>query len=100
MTRQFRIHGDEYFETGRERLWQHLTQPAFLCDCFPGVDEILHIDERSAAIRVRPGFSFLRGVLDVEFQFLESESPSRALASTQMLAIGSSAELEVVFHIM
>jgi carbon monoxide dehydrogenase subunit G len=75
-------------------VWQSLVRPAFLCQCFPGVDRVLRTDDRSAAVIVRPGFSFVRGTLEVSFEFAETDPPRSTRVIIQIKSIGSSAELE------
>ena len=88
------LKGEEKFDQPPDTLWQSLANPDFLCQCFPGVDRVVRSDERSAAVVVRPGFSFIRGTLDVTFEFAETDPPRAARVRIQIRGIGSSAELE------
>jgi carbon monoxide dehydrogenase subunit G len=90
--------GEEKIEQPPDVLWLSLARPEFLCQCFPGVDRVVRSDDRSAAIVVRPGFSFVRGTLDVSFEFTETDAPRSARALIHVKGIGSSAELEMQFH--
>jgi carbon monoxide dehydrogenase subunit G len=86
--------GEEPFDQPPERVWQSLTDPRFLCECFPGVASVRHADDRSATFEVRPGFSFLRGTLRVSCEFVEKQPPTHARATIRVQGIGSSAELQ------
>src|SRR5262245_21921482 len=88
------LKGEETIEHPPESLWQSLVKPEFLCQCFPGVDRVVRSDERSATVVVRPGFSFIRGTLDVSFEFAETDPPRSARVLIHIRGIGSSAELE------
>src|SRR5262245_35298152 len=93
------IKGEEPFDQAPEILWASLSRPDFLCQCFPGLDRVLRCDDRSAAVIVRPGFSFVRGTLEVAFEFAEAEKPRFARVLIHIKGIGSSAELESTFHL-
>ena len=95
-----RLTGQEAFDRSPEELWHSLSKPEFLCQCFPGVDRVVRADDRSAAVIVRPGFSFVRGTLEVTFEFRDSLSPSDATIAVLVRGIGSSAELETRMHLM
>jgi hypothetical protein len=88
------LKGEEEFVQPPDILWQSLVRPEFLCQCFPGVDRVIRADERSASLVVRPGFSFIRGTLDVSFEFAETDPPHSARVLIHIKGIGSSAELE------
>lgn len=90
--------GREQFDQTPEAVWMALTRPEFLCRCFPGVDHVVRFDERSAVLVVRPGFSFVRGTLEVAFEFVETERQS-ANVQIQIKGIGSSAALSSSFQV-
>ena len=95
-----RFAGEEVFQHRPEELWPAFTNPTFLCQCFPGVDRVAHSDDRSAAVIVRPGFSFVRGTLEMAFEFAETHATSDARILIHIKGIGSSAELETRMHLM
>lgn len=91
--------GEERFENVPEEIWDALTNPEFLCQCFPGVDRVAHVDSRSATVVVRPGFSFIRGTLEVKFEFGELNAPVHGDVSIELKGIGISAWFEARFQI-
>ena len=93
------VTGEEKFDRPPELLWQSLLRPEFLCQCFPGVDRVLRTDDRSAALIVRPGFSFVRGTLEIAFEFADLQPPQSARVLIHIKGIGSSAELATQFEI-
>src|SRR5262245_46216091 len=93
------IQGDELFDQNPEALFGSLLRPEFLCQCFPGVDRVIRCDDRSAAVVVRPGFSFVRGTLEVAFEFAETDAPRSARVLIHIKGIGSSAELESLLQL-
>lgn len=92
--------GEQVFEQPPEILWPSLARPDFLCRCFPGVERVVRADERSAAVIVRPGFSFIRGTLEVAFEFADTDPPRMARVLIHIKGIGSSAELETRIEIV
>ncbi len=90
-----RVQGEEKFDQPPDVFWMSLARPEFICLCFPGVDRVVKSDDRSAAIVVRPGFSFVRGTLDVSFEFAETDPPRSARVLIHVKGIGSAAELEL-----
>ena len=95
-----RVTGDEKFDGPPDLLWQSLSRPEFLCQCFPGVDRVVRADDRSASLIVRPGFSFVRGTLEVSFEFAETDPPRSARVLIHIKGIGSSAELETRLEVL
>ena len=89
-----RVQGEEKFDQPPDVIWQSLSMPEYLCQCFPGVDRDVRCDERSASLIVRPGFSFVRGTLEIAFEFTETVPPRCARILIHIKGIGSSAELE------
>ena len=95
-----RVNGDEEFDQPPDVLWQYLSRPEFLCQCFPGVDRVVRADDRSASLIVRPGFSFIRGTIEVSFEFAETDPPRSARVLIHIKGIGSSAELETRLDVL
>lgn len=88
------LSGEEKFDQTPEVIWKSLAQPEFLCRCFPGVDRVIRSDERSMAVIVRPGFSFVRGTLEVSIEFVETDPSRSARVLIDVKGVGSSAQLE------
>jgi carbon monoxide dehydrogenase subunit G len=93
------ISGQEQFELPAETVWKSLVDPRFLCQCFPDVDRIVNADDRSATLIVRPGFSFVRGTLEISFEFVDLKPASHGQVTIQLKGIGSSAKLESAFDV-
>jgi carbon monoxide dehydrogenase subunit G len=93
------LNGQEEFDRPPAELWPSLSNPRFLCECFPGVDHVVRADDRSAALVVRPGFSFVRGTLEVTFEFLETNPTTSARVDVQLKGIGSSGRFEARFEL-
>lgn len=87
--------GKENFPCSQEQLWSKLSCPRFLCDCFPGVESVEQLDDRSATFRVRPGFSFLRGTLEVHLEIVDTQPQTQASARVRVRGIGSSAQATI-----
>jgi carbon monoxide dehydrogenase subunit G len=93
------IKGLEQLDKPPAIVWSSLSRPEFLCECFPGVDRLIRHDDRSAAVVVRPGFSFVRGTLEVSFEFTEADPLRSARVLIHVKGIGSSAELESLINL-
>src|SRR5688572_15619098 len=93
------ISGHQQFDLPAEVVWQSLVDPRFLCECFPNVDKIVAAGDRSATVIVRPGFSFVRGTLEVAFEFVDLLPTSQGRVSILLKGIGSSARLDAGFNL-
>ena len=95
----FHLEGEEEFDRPPAEGWRWLTDPQFLCDCFPDAESVVQADERSGVVRVRPSFSFMRGTLDISFEFVEKEPPTRTRVRVHVKGIASSAEADAQLHL-
>jgi carbon monoxide dehydrogenase subunit G len=93
------LSGEEQFDRPPAEVWPSLSSPQFLCECFPGVDRIVRADDRSAALIVRPGFSFIRGTLEVAFEFVAMEPAIRGCVDVHLKGIGSSGRFDARFDL-
>ncbi len=86
--------GERIFTLPPDQLWPKLRDAAFLATCIPdGVPHAGATRDR-AVCTVHPGFSFIRGSLDVTIEVLGGEEPTTLKFSQKSKGIGSSSEVE------
>jgi carbon monoxide dehydrogenase subunit G len=88
-----RFEGDRDFALPLPDVFARLTDVAFLVECIPDVETVRAAEGDRAELVLRPGFSFVRGTLEVTLRMLERAQPT---ARVQLLSrgIGSSSEVE------
>ncbi len=93
------LQGEQAFSLAREELWAKLTNLNFLVKCIPDVHEVREVKDKTASLVVRPGFSFVRGQLQLDIEKLEESRPDSARMLFQNKGIGTSAEVEASFQL-
>lgn len=86
--------GDKEFPRTPSELTQRLGDARFLASCIPGVEQIMQAEARQAVCRLRPGFSFVRGTLEVTLRVLDVEPEQSIRYHVHGKGIGSSNEIE------
>jgi carbon monoxide dehydrogenase subunit G len=88
-----RFEGDRDFALPPDELWAKLTDARFLVTCMPDVESVAQAEPARAVLVLRPGFSFVRGTLDVVLEVADvTASSARVLLHSR--GIGSSSEVE------
>jgi carbon monoxide dehydrogenase subunit G len=86
--------GERSFPQAPEQLWPKMRDAAFLAQCIPDGTPHEGATRDRAVCTVHPGFSFMRGSLDVTIQVLDSQEPGHVKFSQKSTGIGSSSEVE------
>ena len=86
--------GERIFALPPEQLWPKLRDAALLATCIPDATPHEGATRDQAVCTVRPGFSFMRGSLDVTIHVLGGEKPTTLKYSQHSKGIGSSSEVE------
>jgi carbon monoxide dehydrogenase subunit G len=89
-----RFEGDKDFPLAPAELWAKLTDARFLVQCIPDVESVKELEANRAVMVLRPGFSFVRGTLDMTLHVLDAVSPTSARYTVASKGIGSSADVE------
>jgi carbon monoxide dehydrogenase subunit G len=89
-----RFEGDKDFPQPPVELWAKLTDARFLVQCIPDVESVTEQEADHAVLVLRPGFSFVRGTLDVTLRVVDAVSPASARYVVVSKGIGSSADVE------
>lgn len=92
------LEGTKEFPLSRPELWAKLTDLRFLTKCIPDVSEVKEVSEKTASLVLRPGFSFVRGHMDLHIDKKEETPPEMALLALKTRGIGTSSEVEAAFH--
>jgi carbon monoxide dehydrogenase subunit G len=89
-----RFEGDRDFRQGPAEVWAKLTDARFLAQCVPDVETIRQAQPDRAELVLRPGFSFVRGTLDLTLQVADAVAPSSARLLLRAKGMGSSSDVE------
>lgn len=76
--------GVEQFRCSPARLFAALTEPEQFVATIPDLESSEAIDARKVRCVVRPGFSFLRGTLKLEIEFVDLQPPGEGAGSAAM----------------
>lgn len=76
------------------QLWPKMRDAAFLAACIPDGTPHEGGTRDRAVCSVHPGFSFMRGSLDVTLEILGGEEPTTMRYAQKSKGIGSSSEVE------
>jgi carbon monoxide dehydrogenase subunit G len=88
--------GDTDFPQLPAVVFAKLSDAGFLVQCIPGVEEIKKSEPAASICILRPGFSFVRGTLEITMQVAESVAGSKIGAVAHARGIGSSNDVEAV----
>jgi carbon monoxide dehydrogenase subunit G len=86
--------GDKDFPQAPAELWSKLSDARFLAESIPDVQSVTQAEAQAAALTVRPGFSFVRGTLDVTLRVAEPVEASSVRLLAHSKGIGSSSDVE------
>jgi carbon monoxide dehydrogenase subunit G len=86
--------GDQDFGRPPALVFAKLGDASFLVSCVPGVESVKEAGPDQAVCVLRPGFSFVRGTLEVTLQVLERvpEKSIRVLAHAKGIGSGNDVE--------
>jgi len=87
--------GDKEFALPPRAVFAKLNDARFLVGCIPGRESIAHADQRTAVCKLRPGFTFVRGELDMTIEIVETIPDSTVKYALRSKGIGSSSDVEV-----
>jgi carbon monoxide dehydrogenase subunit G len=94
------LEGERIFALPPEQLWPKLRDAAFLAQCIPEGTPHEGATRDRAGCTVQPGFSFMRGSLDVTIEVLGGVEPTSIQYRQQSKGIGSNSEVETGLTLM
>lgn len=80
-------------------VWGKLRDTRFLVQCIPGVESVAESGPDRAVCTLRPGFSFVRGTLELTLQVVEVEPGKTARLLLQSKGIGSTSDVEAAYTV-
>ena len=86
--------GERTFSLPPEQLWPKLRDAAFLAACIPDASPHEGATRDRAVCTVRPGFSFMRGSIDVTIDVIEGVEPKTVRYSQKSKGIGTTSQVE------
>jgi carbon monoxide dehydrogenase subunit G len=92
--------GDKEFQLPAASLWGKLSDARFLVQCIPDVQSVSQAGPDAAAFTIRPGFSFVRGTLDVNLRVTEAIEQKSLRLHVASRGIGSTSALEAGFTLL
>lgn len=91
--------GERPFELSAAALWARLRDAEFLAGAIPdGHVEGEPTRDRAVCV-VRPGFSFVRGTLDITLEVIDAQEPASVRFRVASKGVGSSSEVETTVQI-
>jgi carbon monoxide dehydrogenase subunit G len=87
--------GDTDFAQPLATVWSKLTDVNFVIDCIPDLQSVTHKDAEQFTCIVRPGFSFIRGTLEVTLKLADQVMEQSLRVKGHGKGIGSSNDVEV-----
>jgi len=73
-----------------------LADACFLVQCIPGTEKVAVAEPERAVCTLRPGFSFVRGTLDVTLAVVEAVPATITRLTLHSKGIGTTSDVEVV----
>ena len=87
--------GDKDFPQPLADVWSRLSDARFLVQCIPELEAVSKSEPDTAVGTLRPGFSFVRGTLELTLLVAEAVQASSARYLVTSKGIGSSSSVEV-----
>jgi carbon monoxide dehydrogenase subunit G len=94
-----RFEGDRDFLQPPADLFALLADARFLVQCVPDVELVTSQAPDRAVMVLRPGFSFVRGTLEVTMQVVDAVAPVSARVLLHSKGIGSSSDVEATLEL-
>jgi uncharacterized protein len=91
-----RFEGDTDLPQPPAAVFARLSDARFLVQCIPGVEQIKKSEPAESTCILRPGFSFVRGTLEITMQVVEALEATTIRALAHARGIGSSNDVEAV----
>jgi carbon monoxide dehydrogenase subunit G len=88
--------GDKDFPQPPAVLWEKLSDARFLVTCIPDVESVATVEPRLAVCKVRPGFGFVRGSLDLTLTIADAEPLTSIHLTYQTRGIGTTSTVDSV----
>ena len=87
--------GDTDFTQAPAIVWSKLSDIHFVAECIPDVESTTFKEPDTAVVTIRPGFSFVRGTLEVEIKLADRVENQWMRVLGHGKGIGSSNDMEI-----
>lgn len=94
-----RFEGDRNLPYMPAEVFPKLRDVRFLVSCVPDSTPLGEATQDHAECRVRPGFAFVRGTMDVTLRVVEAVEPTTVRLRLTSKGIGSSSDVEVFLNL-
>jgi carbon monoxide dehydrogenase subunit G len=91
--------GERDFSQQPGELWQKLTDARFLLECIPDVSAVARAEADGADFTLRPGFSFVRGTLEMKLQVVDPVPGASGRLLIHSKGIGSNSLVEATMRV-
>lgn len=91
--------GDRVFAQAPAVIWGKLADARFLAGCIPDVKSVASAEPAKAVLTLQPGFSFVRGTLDVTLTVAEAVENQSVRVLAQSKGIGSRSDVEAALSL-
>jgi len=91
--------GDQDFTQAPAEVWSRLSDARFLLKSIPGVESVKQSDAKAFVCVLRPGFSFVRGTLEVSLNIVDAVEPSSIRVKAHGKGIGSGNDVETALSL-
>jgi carbon monoxide dehydrogenase subunit G len=91
--------GDRDFALPPAPLWEKLSDARFLVKCIPDVESVARAESSEAVCTVRPGFSFVRGSLELTIRVAEAVPQRSVKLLLESKGMGNSALVEATLEL-
>jgi carbon monoxide dehydrogenase subunit G len=88
--------GDKDFSRAPRELWDKLSDARFLVQCIPDVESVSQSERDSLLCKLRPGFAFVRGTLELTLQVAEAVAAKSVRLALHTKGIGTTTQVETV----
>jgi carbon monoxide dehydrogenase subunit G len=92
-----RFEGDRDVTLSPAALWPKLSDIHFLAGCVPDSESVTFPETDAAQLVLRPGLSFVRGMLDLTMQITERSKNSSARLQLTTKGIGTNSMVEAAY---
>jgi carbon monoxide dehydrogenase subunit G len=91
--------GDKDFALSPADLVSKLSDARFLAECLPGSENVVRAEPDVLVVQVRPGFAFLRGVLEITLRVAEVVPATAVRYHVHGKGIGSFNDVVAELHV-
>jgi carbon monoxide dehydrogenase subunit G len=88
--------GDRDFALASAALWAKLSDARFLVKCIPDVQAVAKSEPSEAVCTIRPGFSFVRGTLELTIRVTEAVPGQSVKLLLRSKGIGNTSAVEAL----